>query len=61
MSGFTGYTSDPFNLHLMPTSNNQVPNTVNFTTRHQDNDHCHLNCATTSDKNGGSYNWWMVE
>ena len=59
ISGFTGYTSDPLNLHLTPTSNNRVPNTMKFTTRDQDNDRCHVNCAATPDKHGGiTGGWW---
>ena len=45
ISGFTGYTTDPFSTH----------NTVKFTTRDQDNDRCSCNCAAST--NGG---WWYT-
>ena len=38
ISGFTGYTTDPFLSHLTPTSHAHVLNTMKFTTRDQDND-----------------------
>ena len=53
ISGFTGYTTDPFNLHQSPpTSHYDALNTMKFTTRDQDNDRWSSNCATN---NGG---WW---
>ena len=52
-SGFTGYTTDPFNSNLTPTSHNDALNTIKFTTRDQDNDHWpNRNCAIP-DQNAG--------
>ena len=58
ISGFTGYTTDPFVLHHTPTSYGDALNTMKFTTRDQDNDHWHGNCATPahSSRSGG---WWF--
>ena len=55
ISGFTGYTTDPFNSHQSPHSSYQFAlNTIKFTTRDQDNDRWPTgNCATSTD--GG---WW---
>ena len=58
ISGFTGYTTDPFVLHLTPTSHTTALNTMKFTTRDQDNDRSPTgNCAirTYSARSGG---WW---
>ena len=57
ISGFTGYTTDPFLSHLTPTSHYGALNTMKFTTRDRDNDLWHHNCAVTglSGRNGG---WW---
>ena len=54
ISGFTGYTTDPFYSNLTPTSHVRALNTMKFTARDQDNDQNsgNNNCAT-------SYNgWW---
>ena len=48
-SGFTGYTNDPFGNAL---------NTMKFTTRDQDNDRWHRNCADPADHNGINGGWW---
>ena len=57
ISGFTGYTTDPFNLHL-PISDDRNLNTMKFTTRDQDNDRwSDYNCALpTGGGSGGG--WW---
>ena len=53
ISGFTGYTTDPFNIHHTPTSHYGALNTMKFSTRDQDNDRWPTgNCAAS---NGG---WW---
>ena len=53
ISGFTGYTTDPFYL-------DQSPPIMKFTTRDQDNDHwLHGNCANPADhSNSISGGWW---
>ena len=54
ISGFTGYTTDPFVLHHTPTSHTDALNTMKFTTRDQDNDRWPTgNCAAPT---GGG--WW---
>ena len=54
ISGFTGYTTDPFLSHLTPTSHGDALNTMKFTTRDKDNDRWSSgNCAIPT--NGG---WW---
>ena len=46
ISGFSGYTTDPFHSHLTPTRHYQALNTMKFTTRDQDNDlWSNTNCA----------------
>ena len=55
ISGFSGYTTDPFNLHQSPpTSYTYALNTMKFTTRDQDNDRCSCNCAIPGRRGG----WW---
>ena len=56
ISGFSGYTTDPFALHQTPNDGGAV-NTMKFTTRDQDNDRWFLNCAINPyyDIRGG---WW---
>ena len=50
ISGFTGYTTDPFSIHNI--------NTMKFTTRDQDNDRSsNGNCAIPA-YNGRSGGWW---
>ena len=48
ISGFSGYTTDPFYSHL---------STMKFTTRDRDNDHWSLNCAIFA-QSGRSSGWW---
>ena len=58
ISGFTGYTTDPFLSHLTPTSHTQALNTLQFTTRDHDNDRSpgsHCSIPTLSGRSGG---WW---
>ena len=50
ISGFSGYTTDPF-------LSGDVLNTMKFTTRDQDNDRWHLNCALPA-HNSRSGGWW---
>ena len=51
ISGFTGYTTDPFYL-------DQSPPTMKFTTRDQDNDYwSNYNCAIPAHR-GLSGGWW---
>ena len=52
ISGFTGYTTDPFVSHLTPTSHTDALNTMKFGTRDEDNDRWSHNCAIN---HGG---WW---
>ena len=40
ISGFSGYTTDPFLSHLTPNSHYGAVNTMKFTTRDRDNDRC---------------------
>ena len=59
ISGFTGYTTDPFYLHQSPpTSYRKALNTMKFTTRDQDNDRWNKNCAIPT-HNGRSGGWWF--
>ena len=55
ISGFTGYTTDPFKLHQSPpTSYKAALNTMKFSTRDKDNDRWSTgNCVAPT--NGG---WW---
>ena len=57
ISGFSGYTTDPFKSHLTNTDDTWVLNTMKFTTRDQDNDLLSdRNCAiSVSGRNSG---WW---
>ena len=58
ISGFTGYTTDPFVLHQSPTSHYGALNTMKFTTRDQDNDRLsNYNCAIPA-QSGISGGWW---
>ena len=50
ISGFSGYTNDPFSGHNI--------NTMKFTTRDQDNDRWSHNCANPVDHSGISGGWW---
>ena len=54
ISGFTGYTTDPFNSHRAPTNDVTALNTMKFTTRDQDNDRRSVNCAIPGNRGG----WW---
>ena len=46
ISGFSGYTTDPFLSHQSPTDHGGALNTMKFTTRDQDNDlNSDRNCA----------------
>ena len=54
ISGFSGYTTDPFNLDHTFTTHNDALNTMKFTTRDQDNDRCSCNCAIPGRRGG----WW---
>ena len=54
ISGFTGYTTDPFNSHRAPTNDVVALNTMKFTTRDQDNDRCSCNCVIGNNRGG----WW---
>ena len=59
ISGFSGYTTDPFLSHLTPTDHGDALNTMKFTTRDQDNDRSPThNCAIPaySSRSGG---WWF--
>ena len=59
VSGFSGYTSDPFKSHLTPTSDYYALNTMKFTTRDRDNDHSpNHNCAIPTQQHGRSGGWW---
>ena len=57
ISGFSGYTTDPFKSHLTNTDDTWVLNTMKFTTRDQDNDLSpDRNCALSPySRNSG---WW---
>ena len=58
ISGFTGYTTDPFFLNQSPTNHGGALNTMKFTTRDQDNDHSsNGNCAIPA-HHGRSGGWW---
>ena len=57
ISGFTGYTTDPFYSHLTPTSYHGALNTMKFSTRDQDNDRwSNGNCAIPAHSRSGG--WW---
>ena len=59
LSGFSGYTTDPFNLHHTPTSYGDALNTMKFTTRDQDNDlNTNNNCALHHNLYFKSGGWW---
>ena len=58
ISGFTGYTTDPFNSHLKPTSTGNAINTMKFTTRDQDNDRWSTNCALNHGVDYKAGGWW---
>ena len=58
ISGFTGYTTDPFYSHITPSNHIYTLNTMKFTTRDQDNDRSpNDNCAIPS-HSGRSGGWW---
>ena len=54
ISGFTGYTTDPFFSHIQSPSPGDALNTMKFTTRDQDNDRWPGNCANSGRRSG----WW---
>ena len=59
ISGFTGYTTDPFDLHQSPpTRYGGALNTMKFTTRDQDNDRWFKNCAIPAENSSRSGGWW---
>ena len=59
ISGFSGYTTDPFYSHLTSTTSRWVLNTMKFTTRDQDNDLCVGNCnCAIAGYEGLSGGWW---
>ena len=58
ISEFTGYTTDPFNLHRSPTSYRLALNTMKFSTRDQDNDRWSYNCANPAHHSGIGGGWW---
>ena len=58
ISGFTGYTTDPFYSHMAPTSSGAALNTMKFTKRDRNNDHlagAHCSIPADSGRSGG---WW---
>ena len=57
ISGFSGYTTDPFLSHLTPTDDRVAINTMKFTTRDKDNDRWPLSCAIPA-QSGRSGGWW---
>ena len=59
ISGFSGYTTDPFKSHLRPTDDLHAVNTMKFTTRDKDNDRWSLNCAIPGGNSGRSGGWWF--
>ena len=59
ISGFSGYTTDPFKSHLTTARHHAALNTMNFTTRDQDNDLCVNNCnCAIAGYDGLSGGWW---
>ena len=58
ISGFTGYTTDPFHSNETPDSNTDALNTMKFTTRDKDNDRWSRNCAIPAEHSGISGGWW---
>ena len=58
ISGFSGYTTDPFLSHLTSTDHGAALNTMKFTTRDKDNDLSSRNCAIPA-HNGRSGGWWF--
>ena len=60
ISGFTGYTTDPFYLHQSPsTTFPYALNKMKFTTRDQDNDRLPIgNCAILPAHSGRGGGWW---
>ena len=57
ISGFTGYTTDPFFSHIQSPSRGDALNTMKFTTRDRDNDRWSASCAIPA-HNGRSGGWW---
>ena len=59
ISGFSGYTTDPFNLHQSPpTSHAFALNKMKFTTIDKDNDRWSRNCANPTEHSGITGGWW---
>ena len=58
ISGFTGYTTDPFLSHLTPSRTGNALNTMKFTTRDQDNDRGSNNCALLPSIDYRAGGWW---
>ena len=58
ISGFTGYTTDPFLSHLTPSNDGAELNMMKFTTWDQDNDHWGDYHCSVHAHSGGSSGWW---
>ena len=59
ISGFSGYTTDPFFSHIQSPNLGAALNTMKFTTRDQDNDRLpNYNCAIPA-HSGRSGGWWL--
>ena len=59
ISGFTGYTTDPFLSHWTPSTSGAALNTMKFTTRDRDNDRwSNNNCALHPHIGYKAGGWW---